>query len=248
MSIRYLVRRDGTYFNAVREVSFEIGANELLCVVGPSGCGKSTILNAIAGLLPYFRGSVTIAGVAVRGPDPKCAVVFQRPALLPWRSVTDNVTYGMRLRGASKNEAEDRAAQMLKLVGLRSSGRSYPYELSGGMQQRVNLARALATDPDVLLLDEPFASLDAQQREILQDELLRIWETTHKCGLFITHQIDEAVLMGDRVLVMSAGPESTIRDVVEIDLPRPRDRATRREGRFAEYVDHIWGLLRNELV
>jgi NitT/TauT family transport system ATP-binding protein len=116
------------------------------------------------------------------------------------------------------------------------------------MQQRVNLARALATDPDVLLLDEPFASLDAQQREILQDELLRIWETTHKCGLFITHQIDEAVLMGDRVLVMSAGPESTIRDVVEIDLPRPRDRATRREGRFAEYVDHIWGLLRNELV
>lgn len=235
--------RKGLFFNAVFDVSFEVGFNELVCVVGPSGCGKSTILIGLAGLLPCSAGTITVNGGVVKGPGPDRAVVFQRPALLPWRTVVDNAAYGLRLRGATKADARERAVAMLELVGLSDVTGLYPYQLSGGMQQRVNLARALATDPAIVLLDEPFSSLDAQQREVLQGELLQIWESTDKSGIFVTHQIDEAVLLGDRVVVLTRGPAATVKMIVEIDLPRPRGRETRGLADFAKYVEQIWASL-----
>jgi len=228
---------------AVREATFEIGRSEMVCVVGPSGCGKSTILSAVAGLVLPWSGSLEVDGKPVRGTGSDRAVVFQKAALLPWNTVVDNVAYGLRSYGAKKTQARERALVMLTLVGLESSAKKYPYQLSGGMQQRVNLARALAADPAILLFDEPFAALDAQQRETLQYELLRIWTDTCKSGLFITHQIDEAVLLGNRVLVSSPGPASTIARTIEIDLPWPRNHETRMDPRFAEYVEEIWHLV-----
>ena len=234
---------DGEEHLAVREATFDIGRAEMVCVVGPSGCGKSTILSAVAGLVLPWAGSLEVDGKPVRGPGSDRAVVFQKAALLPWNSVLDNVAYGLRSYGVRKSEARARATEMLALVGLESSAKKYPYQLSGGMQQRVNLARALAANPAILLFDEPFAALDAQQRETLQYELLRIWTQSAKAGLFITHQIDEAVLLGNRVLVSSPGPASTIERTIEIDLPWPRNHETRHHPNFAEYVEEIWQLV-----
>jgi len=228
---------------AVQEATFEIGRSEMVSIVGPSGCGKSTILSAVAGLILPWSGILEVDGNPVRGPGSDRAVVFQKAALLPWNTVVDNVAYGLRSYGVKKGPARERARQMLALVGLESVAKSYPYQLSGGMQQRVNLARALAADPEILLFDEPFAALDAQQRETLQNELLRIWEDTAKSGLFITHQIDEAVLLGNRVLVSSPGPASTLAHTIEIDLPWPRSHETRLHPDFPGYVEQIWQLL-----
>jgi ABC-type nitrate/sulfonate/bicarbonate transport system ATPase subunit len=243
LSVGYLVKGGDEEFVAVADATFDIRQSEMVCIVGPSGCGKSTVLSAVAGLVPYRAGTLEVDGKPVHGTASDRAVVFQKAALLPWMTVEDNVAYGLRSYGVKKRAARERANAMLELVGLTAFARSFPYQLSGGMQQRTNLARALAADPDLLLFDEPFASLDAQQRETLQSELLRIWADTAKAGLFITHQIDEAVLLGDRVLVSSKGPASRITTAIEIDIPRPRSRDSRLHPRFNGYVEQIWQLL-----
>jgi NitT/TauT family transport system ATP-binding protein len=244
--IDYTLGRQGKRLTAVEDASFGIRPGEMVCVVGPSGCGKSTILTAVAGLIPHSSGTLTVHGKAVRGPGNESAVVFQRPALLPWKSAVGNVIYGLRLRGVRKDEARRRAEDAVELVGLTAFKDMYPYQMSGGMQQRINLARALASDAEVLLLDEPFAALDAQQREILQKELLRIWESTKKTGLFITHQIDEAVLLGDRVVIMSKGPGSRIIKETAIDFPHPRQWDIRQTPEFGAYTEEIWLHLKDQ--
>jgi NitT/TauT family transport system ATP-binding protein len=246
VSIAYDARGRREPFVAVADATFDIRPSEMVCIVGPSGCGKSTVLTAVAGLLPIRSGHLEVNGRPVTGPASDRAVVFQKASLLPWMTVEDNVAYGLRTYGASKSSARERADELLTLVGLSSCAKSYPYQLSGGMQQRTNLARALAADPQLLLFDEPFASLDAQQREMLQGELMRIWAETDKAGLFITHQIDEAVLLGNRVLVSTKGPGSRIANAIEIELPWPRTRSTRLHPDFIGYVEHIWALLATE--
>jgi NitT/TauT family transport system ATP-binding protein len=246
VSIGYPARNRARDFIAVKNATFDIGEGELVCVVGPSGCGKSTILGAIAGLVPYRGGRLEVDGRPVTGTGSDRAVVFQRASLLPWLTVEDNVAYGLRSYGVPRREARRRALSMIELVGLTGFIKSYPYQLSGGMQQRANLARALAADPQILLLDEPFASLDAQARETLQLELLRIWETYTKSGLFITHQIEEAVLLGDKVIVSSRGPASTVTTCIPISIPRPRNRDSLLNPKFPQYVEEIWRLLHSE--
>jgi NitT/TauT family transport system ATP-binding protein len=246
VSIAYDIRGRSEPFVAVAEATFDIRPSEMVCIVGPSGCGKSTVLTAVAGLLPVRSGQLAVNGRPVTGPASDRAVVFQKASLLPWMTVEDNVAYGLRSYGVSKSSARERAHELLEIVGLSSFAKSYPYQLSGGMQQRTNLARALAADPQLLLFDEPFASLDAQQREMLQGELMRIWADTGKAGLFITHQIDEAVLLGNRVLVSTKGPASHITNAIEISLPWPRTRNTRSHPDFTAYVEHIWSLLAAE--
>ncbi len=243
LSVGYELRGADADFLAVADATFDIRCSEIVCIVGPSGCGKSTVLGAVAGLVPYRAGTIEVDGKPIRGTGSDRAVVFQKASLLPWLTVQENVAYGLRTYGVKKRAAIQRAAEMLELVGLAQFATRYPYQLSGGMQQRTNLARALAADPNILLFDEPFASLDAQQRELLQGELLRIWSNTDKAGLFITHQIDEAVLLGNRVIVSTRGPASRICNAVEIDLPWPRSRETRLNPKFHNYVDQIWQLL-----
>jgi NitT/TauT family transport system ATP-binding protein len=220
---------------------------EFVAIVGPSGCGKTTFLNAVDGLLPISGGSLELNGTAIGGPGPDRAMVFQQASLLPWRTVLGNVVYGLELQGRlSKRERTARAREFIKLVGLAGFEDAYPTELSGGMQQRVNLARALATDPEMLLLDEPFAALDAQTREFMQRELLRIWGETRKTALFITHDIKEAVYLADRVLVFTRRP-GRVKACVEIDLARPRDLGIKREAAFLEYEDAIWRSIEEEV-
>lgn len=226
-------------FTAVRSVSVEVPAGKMLCVIGPSGCGKTTLLHAIAGLIPYAAGEIAISGRRISGPGKDRAVVFQQPALLPWKTVLANVAFGLKLYGEPKQSAQAQAKTMIDLVGLASFEERFPYQLSGGMQQRANLARALAANPEILLFDEPFAALDAQQRDLLQTELLRIWQSTTKTGIFITHQIDEAVLLGDQVLILSKGPGSVVSKLIDIDLPRPRDVTTRLNPKFEQHVQEI---------
>jgi NitT/TauT family transport system ATP-binding protein len=206
---------------ALDDVSFEIRPHEFVTLIGPSGCGKSTILRIAGGLLAPTGGAVRVGGAVVTGPGPDRATVFQTPGLMPWRTVIDNVAMPLELAGAGKAERRRRAAEYVQLVGLDEFADHYPRELSGGMQQRVGIARALAVEPDVLLMDEPFGSLDAISRERMQDELLRIWGHTQKTVLFVTHSIDEAILLSDRVLVMGNGVMAT---EVPIDLSRPRSR------------------------
>ena len=243
VSVAYPKRHSKHSELAVDRVSFYIASHEFLCIVGPSGCGKSSILNAIAGLLRPAQGVILLDGNPIAGAGRNRSVVFQSPALLPWRTALQNVRYGLELWGTRRSECDERARDMLDLVGLGHRAGNYPHELSGGMQQRVNLARALAVDPEILLLDEPFAALDAQTRETMQIELLRIWAATRKASLFVTHQIDEAVLLADRVLVLSKGP-GRILDDIRIDLPRPRDDNIRRDRAFFEYEDRIRGLIK----
>jgi NitT/TauT family transport system ATP-binding protein len=240
---RYRVERDEREVLALSDVSLSVPEGEFMAIVGPSGCGKTTLLNIVAGLLPYEAGTVSIDGKRVSGPGVDRAVVFQHASLLPWRTVVGNVRYGMEMQkrfdGAVMSQ---RADHFVKLVGLAGFERHYPSELSGGMQQRVNLARATATDPLVLLMDEPFAALDAQTRELMQAELLKIWAEAHKTVLFITHQINEAVYLADRVAVLSPRP-GRLKDVVTIPFERPRPLSLKREPRFLEVEDAIWQLV-----
>src|SRR5581483_8983363 len=210
------------------------------------GCGKTTFLNAVDGLLPLTTGSLTLDGRSIDRPGRDRAMVFQQPSLLPWRTVTRNVAYGLEIQRLPKNESRRRAERFVELVGLKGFEESYPLELSGGMQQRVNLARALAIDPEMLLLDEPFAALDAQTREFMQLELLRVWSETRKTAIFITHDIKEAVYLADRVVVFSARP-GRVRQIYEIDLPRPRALGIKREQHFLAYEDAIWGCIEEEV-
>jgi NitT/TauT family transport system ATP-binding protein len=245
VGIEYYVERHQAYFRAVDNASFSVEAGSFVAIIGPTGCGKSTLLRAIAGLVPYTSGQITWKGEPITVPGKDRAVVFQNPALLPWRTVLRNAAYGVEGHGHRRAEAERRAKEMLEMVGLSQFADRFPHELSGGMQQRVNIARALAVDPDILLLDEPFSALDSQTREVMGGELLRIWEATAKTAILITHQIDEAVFLSDSVVVLSAGPRSVVKHIVPITLDRPRDPELRRSPEFLAMVDHIWGLTKS---
>ena len=243
---RYWLERQSTQALALDDITLEVHEGEFLALVGPSGCGKTSLINLVAGLLPYEDGSVSIDGTRVNGPGTDRAVVFQHPSLLPWRTIAGNVRYGMEMQKRfDEATMQQRAAHFLKLVGLDGFDKHFPGELSGGMQQRVNLARALASDPVVLLMDEPFAALDAQTRELMQSELLKIWTKARKTVLFITHQINEAVYLADRVAVMSARP-GRVKAVFDIPFGRPRTLALKRESRFLEIEDRIWRLIEEE--
>jgi ABC-type nitrate/sulfonate/bicarbonate transport system ATPase subunit len=244
--IGYRERRTGTFFAAVRDLGFDIYDNEFIAIVGPSGCGKTTFLSAVAGLLPIELGTLELNGEPITGPARDRSLVFQQASLFPWRNVTANIAFGLEAQGRLDAAGRARVAELVELVGLDGSERKYPRELSGGMSQRVNLARALATDPDLLLLDEPFAALDAQTREVMQEELTRIWQADDagggKTALFITHDVPEAVFLADRVLVFSASPGRLV-ESVPIDLPRPRDREVKRSPEFADLTDRLLDLV-----
>ncbi|WP_433135825.1 ABC transporter ATP-binding protein [Actinomadura nitritigenes] len=211
-------------FQAVRDVSLEIAAGEFLCLLGPSGCGKSTLLSSLAGFVPVRQGRLTVDGAPVTGPDPGRGMVFQSSeALFDWLTVRQNVAFGPRMRGRPKAERKAVADEYLGLVGLRHCADRFPGQLSGGMRQRVQIARVLANEPRVVLMDEPFGALDAQTRQVMQEEMARIWEASGCTVVFVTHDIDEAILLGDRIAVMTAGPAATIKSVYAVDLPRPRD-------------------------
>jgi NitT/TauT family transport system ATP-binding protein len=236
-------RPRGTEVAVVDDVSFDVKPGCFLSVVGPSGCGKTTLLRIIHGLVMPTRGRVSVGGVPVTGPKQSRATVFQDFRLFPWRTVLRNVEFGPELRGVARAERETKAKALLGLVGLQGYEHHYAHELSGGMKQRVALARALAVDPEVLLMDEPFGALDAQTREVMQGELLRVWEAHRVSVVFITHSIDEAVFLSDRVLVMSARP-GRIKADITIDLARPRlAEDVRHSTAFLEYRRRIWASL-----
>ena len=229
---------------AFRNVELNVSSNEVLCIVGPSGCGKTTLLRCIGGLLAPSSGQVLIDGRIVNSPRPGVAIVFQHFGLLPWKTVVGNVAFGLKIDGVSGRHLADRVEHYIRLVGLAGFENHYPYQLSGGMQQRVGLARALATHPEILLMDEPFASVDAQTREVLQEELLRLHERERKTMVFITHSIDEALVLGDRVAVMATRP-GRVKEVLTVNFARPRDpAAVRAEARYTEMRNHIWEELR----
>jgi NitT/TauT family transport system ATP-binding protein len=231
---------------ALRGIDLAVETGEFIAVVGPSGCGKTTFLRIVAGLEPASSGTVLLDNRALAGPGGGRGFVFQNDSLLPWRTVLGNALIGPEVAGGVDPVARRRTLDLLKLVGLGGFEDYYPRQLSGGMRQRVNLARALAIDPEILLMDEPFASLDAQTREIMQTELLRIWEQGRKTVLFVTHQIDEAVFLADRVLVFARRP-GRLQESVEIKLPRPRSLEIKRTPEFVRYVDHIWKMIENDV-
>jgi NitT/TauT family transport system ATP-binding protein len=240
---QYFVERDGRRVLALSDVSASVADGEFVAIVGPSGCGKTTLLNIVAGLLRFDAGQVSIAGRTIDGPGVDRAVVFQHASLLPWRTIAGNVRYGMELQKRfDAATIQSRTEQFIRLVGLAGFEKHYPSELSGGMQQRVNLARALAADPEVLLMDEPFAALDAQTREYMQAELLKIWTAARKTVLFITHQINEAVYLADRVIVMSPRP-GQIKGEFAVPFARPRTLDLKRDRRFLDIEDAIWKLV-----
>ena len=217
---------------------------ETLCILGPSGCGKTTLLRCMHGLARIDDGRIVIDGTPVRAPSRNVAMVFQHFGLMPWKRVRENVAYGLELAGVPKATIQQRVERYIDMVGLRGFESSYPNELSGGMQQRAGLARALALEPDILLMDEPFGSLDALTREILQDELLRIYQLAPRTMVFITHSIEEAIAMGDRILVLSARP-ARVRELFQVDIPRPRTvQDVIAHPRFIPLRDHCWRLLR----
>jgi NitT/TauT family transport system ATP-binding protein len=233
----------GTKVSAVRDVSLEVAAGEFACIVGPSGCGKTTVLNLIAGFIPATSGEILLDERPVKGPGPDRGVVFQSFALFPWRTVLDNVAFGPKMRGIPKAEREQIAREYLTLAKLSDAAGRYPNQLSGGMQQRVGVARALANEPDVLLMDEPFASVDAQTRMTLQEELTRIWQQKRPTVLFITHDVAEAVFLGNRVIVLSKGQ---VLEEIAVDLPRPRGwDALNEDDRFKALTGRVLQLVRS---
>ena len=231
---------------ALKDVSFEVADQEFVCIVGPSGCGKTTLLRIIDGLIPADAGEILIDGQAVGAPAQDRGMVFQTFGLLPWRTVTGNVAIGLEIAGMESVKQKPIVQRWIDVVGLAGFERYYPHELSGGMQQRVGLARVLAIDPVVILMDEPFGALDAQTREFMQEELLRIWNQEKKTVIFITHSIDEAIYLADRVVVMSARP-GRIAEILRVGIPRPRwDHDVRGTKEFAELRAHIWKELRKD--
>ena len=232
---------------ALSNFDVEVGKGEFVSIVGPSGCGKSTFLNLLLGLLKPDSGEMQLNGTPITGPGQERAMVFQEFGLLPWRTVQANVELGLELKGIAASQRAERARELIKLVGLTRFENHYPHELSGGMKQRVGLARALATEPEVLLMDEPFAALDAQTRDLMQAELLQVWERTKKTVLFVTHSIEEAAYLSDRVIVMTARPGRT-KEVLQIHLPRPRDYEMRLTPEFNEIKSRIWEVLKDELL
>lgn len=237
----------GGTVEALRNIVLDVNEGEFISLVGASGSGKSTLLRIIDGLLKPSAGQVSVDGRTVTGPGRDRAFVFQSDNLLPWRTVIDNVAYGLHLAGVPRKAAAATAQELIDITGLKGFERYYPHQISGGMRQRANVARALAVDPKILLLDEPFAALDAQTREVMQLELLRIWGERRKTVIFVTHQIDEAVYLSDRVVVLSARP-GTVKEVIDIDLPRPRQLAVKRTKEFIELTDRIWKLIEDEVM
>ena len=245
---RIRVRGLGKYYGTLevfRNIDFDVGEREIVAIVGPSGCGKTTLLRCIDGLLPHDAGEIWVGAERVTEPIAGVAMVFQHFGLFPWKTVFENVAYGLRMAGTAKAEIERKVPVFIKMVGLTGFEEAFPYQMSGGMQQRCGLARALAVEPNVLLMDEPFAAVDAQTREILQFELLHIWEQRPTAMVFVTHSIEEAVLLGHRVIVLKGRP-SGIHETITIDLPNPRTRETLREPRFAELRERVWGTLMRE--
>jgi len=245
---RIRVKNLGKHYGALevfRSIDFNVGAREIVAIVGPSGCGKTTLLRCVDGLLPVDAGEIWVDQTRVTEPIVGVAMVFQHFGLFPWKTVHDNVAYGLRMAGTPKAEIERKVPEFIKLVGLSGFEQAFPYQMSGGMQQRCGLARALAVEPSVLLMDEPFAAVDAQTREILQFELLRIWQERPTAMIFVTHSIEEAVLLGHRVIVLKGRP-SSIHETITIDLPSPRTRETLRHPRFAELREQVWSTLMQE--
>jgi len=233
---------------AIGGLDLEVRENEFLSVIGPSGCGKTTLLRILGGLESIDGGEVRIDGKLIDGPGHDRAIVFQHFGLFPWKTVIENVMFPLSVRQVPAAESRARAEHYLELVGLAGFMYAHPHQLSGGMQQRVGLARALATDADVLLMDEPFGAIDAQTREVMQEQLLRIWSAERKTVVFITHDLDEAVLLSDRTVVLSRGP-GRVRSILEVDLPRPRwEYDVRGEERFAELRHTIWEMIRSDVV
>jgi NitT/TauT family transport system ATP-binding protein len=224
---------------ALQNTNLTINQNEFVCVVGPSGCGKTTLLNIIAGLEQASGGSVAVDGKEVKGPGKERGVVFQQYALFPWKTVLKNVEFGLKLRGLGKTERRERAEHYIEMVGLKDFAHAYPKELSGGMKQRVAIARAYAVQPEVLLMDEPFGALDAQTRAQLQEELLRTWQSEKRTCFFITHDVEEAVILAQKVIVMSARP-GRIKEIINVDIPYPRNQATKLDERFIQIKNEIW--------
>ena len=245
LAIEHLGKAFGD-LQALSDINLAVERGEFISVVGPSGCGKTTFLRIVAGLEPASAGEVLLDGRAVRGAGGDRGFVFQTDNLLPWRTVFANAIIGREIAGQVGPAERKRTMELLKLVGLEGFENYHPRQLSGGMRQRVNLARALAIDPQILLMDEPFSSLDAQTREIMQTELLRIWEEGRKTVLFVTHQIDEAVFLSDRVLVFARRP-GRLQESVKIDLPRPRSLEIKRTPEFVAYVDYIWKMIENDV-
>ncbi|SAK89594.1 ABC transporter-like protein [Caballeronia pedi] len=241
-------RRSDRY-TAVRDTSLAIAPGEFVSVVGPTGCGKSTLLNVSAGLLEPSSGTVSVFGDPLLGINRRAGYMFQADGLMPWRSALDNVSAGLAFRGVPKAEADARGEEWLKRVGLGGFGDRYPHQLSGGMRKRVAMAQTLILDPDIILMDEPFSALDIQTRQLMENELLDLWAAKRKAVLFITHDLDEAISMSDRVIVLSAGPGTHPIGEFVIDLPRPRDVAEiRSHPRFVELHAQIWGVLREEVL
>ena len=237
-----IFRRRNDSLSVLEDISFDVRAGEFFVIVGPSGCGKTTFLRIVQGLDAPSAGHIMLSGKPLQGPGADRGFVFQNDSLYPWRNVLQNVTLGAELQRKQRSAFESFARDIIKLVGLAGFEGHHPHELSGGMRQRVNLARAVAVDPDILLMDEPFAALDALTREHMQQELVRIVAETSKTVLFITHQIDEAVLLADRIAVFSARPGRIAR-IIDVDLPRPRTLDVKRTPRFQQLVEQVWSLI-----
>jgi NitT/TauT family transport system ATP-binding protein len=248
LTVGYKLHRERKQLTALRNINLTINKGEFVVLVGPSGCGKTTFINAIAGLVEPWEGSIEVNGQPIDGPGPDRAMVFQDYALMPWRTVESNIRmpFEMQQLGISKEEMDERVRRYIELVDLTGFENSYPYELSGGMKQRVGIARALVSEPDILLADEPFAAIDAMTREAMQGELERFVAKTGQTVIFITHSIDEAIILGDRVAVISYRP-GQIKEVVDINLPRPRfDYDVKMLPEYGELRDHIWQLVKDE--
>jgi NitT/TauT family transport system ATP-binding protein len=243
--VRKTYTKDGKTLAIVEIDEFAAREGEFITVIGPSGCGKSTFLHIVGGFIPADHGTIRVYGQPVNGPGPDRGMMFQEFSLFPWKSVAGNIAWGLEVQGVPRKTIEETVGQYLTMMGLSDFRNHYPAELSGGMKQRTALARVLAFDPKVLLMDEPFGALDAQTREQMQEELMNLWERTKKTVVFVTHDIDEAVFLADRVVVLTARP-ARIREEVKIDLPRPRDIEVRKSVKLLEYRNYIWDLIRSE--
>jgi NitT/TauT family transport system ATP-binding protein len=245
VSVTYDRLREKDTLIALSGFSVQLRQGEFLAIVGPSGCGKSTFLNVVAGLTFPSAGTIEVMGKPVTGPETDRAVVFQDYALMPWRTTEQNVRFGLELQGRVDSSTKERVQHYIRMVGLEGFEKAYPRELSGGMRQRVGLARALVTEPRLLLMDEPFAAIDAMTREVMQDELARIVAETGQAIIFITHSVDEAITLADKIAVVTNRP-GRIRDLLTVDIPRPRGRESRKLPEFQELRDHIWELLADD--
>ncbi|HUR90742.1 MAG TPA: ABC transporter ATP-binding protein [Ramlibacter sp.] len=249
ITVTFRSRENGERYTAVANTTMHVGAGEFVSVVGPTGCGKSTLLNIGAGLLAPSGGEVRVFGEPLQGINRRAGYMFQSEALMPWRSAIDNVMVGLQYHGVQEAEARAQALAWLERVGLREFADRYPHQLSGGMRKRTSLAQVLALDPDIILMDEPFSALDVQTRQLMENEVLDLWAAKRKAVLFITHDLDEAIAMSDRVVVLAAGPATHPIGEFPIDLDRPRDVAeVRTHPRFVELHSRIWGVLREEVL